>query len=119
MNLDGTRGYARIDSLEVSKILTHLLDNAARFTPEGGKITLAYRKRGAKSHQFIVTDSGPGIPEEERENLFTAFSKTCDLEDGDRLGLSICALRAEKINGTLTIDPAITNGASFVLTIHS
>lgn len=119
ITLNGTKGYALINSEEVGKILTHLLENAAKYTPEGGKISLTYRKRGAKVHQFIVTDSGPGVPEEDRENLFTAFSTMCDLSEGDRLGLPICALRAEKINGTLALDPEITTGASFVLTIHN
>lgn len=119
VTLSGTKGYARIDPTEVEKILTHLLENAAKYTPEGGKITLAYRKRGAKIHQFIVTDSGPGVPESERETLFTAFASQCDIADGDRLGLPICALRAEKINGSLVLDPEVTTGASFVLTIHN
>ncbi|MCM1077636.1 MAG: ATP-binding protein [Bacteroides sp.] len=118
ITLNGTKGYARINPTEVEKILTHLLENAAKFTPEGGKITLSYRKRGAKIHQFIVTDSGPGVPEEDRETLFTAFSSTCDISEGDKLGLPICALRAEKINGKLELDPTISTGASFILTIH-
>ncbi|MDE5665161.1 MAG: ATP-binding protein, partial [Duncaniella sp.] len=119
VTLNGTKGYALINPQEVGKILTHLLQNAAKYTPEGGKITLSYKKRGAKVNQFIVTDSGPGIPEADRETLFTAFSSQCDISEGDRLGLPICALRAEKINGTLTLDPSVTSGASFVLTIHN
>lgn len=119
VTLSGTKGYARINPAEVEKILTHLLENAAKYTPDGGKITLAYKKRGAKIHQFVVTDSGPGVPEDERETLFTAFSSQCDIADGDRLGLPICALRAEKINGNLRLDPEVTTGASFVLTIHN
>lgn len=108
-----------MDRADVTKILTHLLDNAARYTPEGGRITLAYRKRGANSHQFVVTDSGPGIPASEREGLFKAFSSAHDINDGDRLGLPICALRAEKMGGTLTIDPEVTKGSSFILSIKS
>lgn len=119
ITLNGTKGYALINPEEVGKILTHLLENAAKYTPEGGKITLTYKKRGAKVHQFIVTDSGPGVPEAERETLFTAFSSQCDIAEGDRLGLPICALRAEKINGNLALDPEVTTGASFVLTIHN
>ncbi|MCM1356221.1 MAG: ATP-binding protein [Staphylococcus sp.] len=117
--LNGTKGFARINPVEVEKILTHLLENAAKFTPDGGKISLTYRKRGAKVHQFIVTDSGPGIPEEERATIFTAFSTPHDISEGDRLGLPICALRAEKINGSLELDPEIANGTSFILTIHN
>lgn len=119
LNLDGCKGYARIDAPEVEKILVHLLGNAAKHTPEGGKITLAYRKRGAKIHQFVVTDTSPGIPEDEREDLFKPFARTTDISEGARLGLPICALRAEKINGTLSLDPSVTTGASFILTIHS
>ena len=120
LHLDGTKGMARLDREGVEKILTHLLDNAAKYTPEGGKITLSYRKRGANSHQFVVTDNGPGIPASEREGLFKPFDSAHDLnEGGDRLGLPICALRAEKMGGTLTLDPAVTRGASFILSLHS
>lgn len=120
LHLDGTRGTVRMDRQGVEKILTHLLDNAAKYTPEGGKITLSYRKRGANSHQFVVTDNGPGIPVDEREGLFKPFDSAHDLsEGGDRLGLPICALRAEKMGGTLTLDPSVTRGASFILSLHS
>ena len=120
LHLDGTRGMARLDREGVEKILSHLLDNAAKYTPEGGKITLSYRKRGANSHQFAVTDNGPGIPAADREGLFQPFDSAHDLaESGDRVGLPICALRAEKMGGTLSLDPSVTRGASFVLSIHS
>lgn len=119
LHLDGTKGMVKIDRQGVEKILAHLLDNAAKFTPEGGRITLAYRKRGATSFQFVVTDNGPGIPAEEREGLFKAFNSAHDITEGDRLGLPICALRAEKMGGSLTIDPEITKGASFILSLKS
>ncbi len=119
LSLDGTRGRARIDAPEVRSVLEHLLDNAVKFTPEGGKITLAYRKRGANSHQFIVSDSGPGIPEEAREDLFKAFNSSRDISEGDGLGLPICALRADKMGGSLTLDTTVSRGTSFILTIHT
>lgn len=119
VTMNGTKDFARINAPEVEKILTHLLENAARYTPAGGKISLTFRKRGAKVSQFVVTDSGPGIPKEEHESIFTAFSSPHDLADGDRLGLPICARRAEKLNGSLVLDPAITKGASFVLTVRA
>lgn len=120
LHLDGTRGAMRMDRQGVEKILTHLLDNAAKYTPEGGKITLAYRKRGANSHQFVVTDNGRGIPAEEREGIFKPFDSAHDLnEGGDRLGLPICALRARKMGGSLTLDPSVTRGTSFILSLRS
>lgn len=118
ITVEGSRGYALINPAEVRKILEHLMDNAVKFTPEGGRITLACKKRSATTNQFIVTDSGPGIPEEERENLFKAFNASRDISEGDGLGLPICALRAEKMGGSLTIDPNV-KGACFILTVHA
>lgn len=118
-HMDMPKGIARIDEEDVHKILLHLLENAAKYTPEGGKVCLAYKKRGAKCHQFIVSDSGPGIPKDKRETLFKAFSTPdADLAEGDGLGLPICALRAEKLNGSLELDGDHSKGATFVLTIR-
>ncbi|MDE5750210.1 MAG: HAMP domain-containing histidine kinase, partial [Duncaniella sp.] len=97
IRLEGARGFATIPAVEVRKILEHLVDNATKFTPKGGKITVTYKKRSATVSQFIVADSGPGIPVEEREDLFKAFNASRDISDGDGLGLPICAKRAEKI----------------------
>lgn len=118
LHIDGARGYATFNATEVRRILEHLVDNAVKFTPEGGRVTLSYRKRSATTSQFIVQDSGPGIPEDERENLFKAFNASRDISEGDGLGLPICALRAEKMGGSLTIDGSV-KGACFILTIHS
>ena len=119
-HMDVARGVAKIDAPEVKKILTHLLENAAKYTPEKGRVSLTYKKRGAKVHQFIVADSGPGIPAEKRETIFTAFSTpNADLSQGDGLGLPICALRAEKINGKLELDPDHQKGSTFVLTVRA
>ncbi|MCM1522322.1 MAG: HAMP domain-containing histidine kinase [Muribaculaceae bacterium] len=118
IHIDGAKGYALINPTEVRKILEHLIDNAVKFTPEGGRITLSCKKRSATTSQFIVTDSGPGIPENERENLFKAFNASRDISDGDGLGLPICALRAEKMGGSLTIDASV-KGACFILTVHA
>lgn len=99
-------------------VLLHLLDNAARYTPEGGKIWLDFKKRGAHTHQFVVSDTGCGISEEKRDNLFKPFSEVKELTEGDGLGLPICSLMATKMNGTLSIDPTYTKGTRFVLELH-
>lgn len=120
LRLDVSRGSAKIDVEETRRILHHLLENAAKYTPEKGRICLAYKKRGAKVHQFTVSDSGPGIPKEKREVIFTPFaSSDIDITKGDGLGLPICALRASKINGELQLDNDHASGATFVLTIRS
>ena len=118
-HFDVAKGYAKIDAPEVEKILKYLLQNAAKYTPENGRITLSYKKRGAKVHQFVVSDSGPGIPKDKRDTIFTAFSSDGDLSEGDGLGLPICALRAEKLNGKLELDGDHSLGATFVLTVRA
>ena len=100
-------------------VLLHLLENAAVYTPAGGKITLEYKKRGAHSHQFIVSDTGCGIEVEKRARLFQPFAEVRDLTQGDGLGLPICALMATRMNGALTLDEGYTKGARFVLELHS
>lgn len=103
----------------VSHILLHLLNNAAEYTPEGGTIWLEYKKRSAHTHQFIVSDTGCGIPEEKHEDVFKPFLEIKDLTTGDGLGLPICKQMALKMNGDLDIDSEFTKGTRFVLDLHS
>ena len=103
----------------VSHILLHLLNNAAFYTPKGGSIWLDYKKRGAHAHQFLVSDTGCGIPEEKREDVFKPFLEIKDLTTGDGLGLPICRQMALKMNGDLEIDPEFHKGTRFMLDLHS
>ena len=103
----------------VSHILKHLLENAAKYTPEGGTIHLEFKKRGPHSYQFLVSDSGCGIAEERREDVFKPFLEIHDLTEGDGLGLPICKQMALKMNGDLEIDPQYSKGTRFILDLHS
>lgn len=107
-----------INEEHLERLLGHLLRNAALHTPAGGKITLEFRKRGAHVHQFLVTDTGAGIPEEKRAKLFLPFTEVKDLMRGDGLGLPICALLAQKMNGSLALDSEYVKGARFVVDLH-
>lgn len=109
---------ARINTEHLERVILHLLENAAEFTPEGGKIILDFKKRGAHTHQFIITDTGCGIAEEQRETLFKPFTQVKELTQGDGLGLPICSLIATKMNGSLTLDSNYTKGARFILELH-
>ena len=103
----------------VTHILKHLLENAAEFTPEGGNIHLEFKKRGPHSYQFLVSDTGCGIAEERREDVFKPFLEIHDLTEGDGLGLPICKQMALKMKGDLEIDPQFTKGTRFILDLHS
>ncbi len=119
LTVNAPKMNALINKGYVEHILSHLLKNAAEYTPENGKITLEFKKRGAHSHQFLVTDSGEGIPEERREDIFKPFLEIRDLTLGDGLGLPICKQMALKMNGDLEIDPQFTKGTRFVLELHA
>jgi signal transduction histidine kinase len=111
MNVDINKEY-------VSHILSHLLNNAANFTPEGGTINLEFKKRGPRTFQFLVSNTGDRIPEEKHEDVFKPFLEIRDLTKGDGLGLPICKQMALKMNGDLDIDPQYTKGTRFVLELH-
>ena len=102
---------------QLERILLHLLQNAAYYTEEG-RISLDFKKRGAHTHQFIVTDTGTGIPAEQQETIFKPFTEVKDLTTGDGLGLPICSLIAAKMNGSLTLDIGYTKGTRFILELH-
>jgi len=115
LKADAPKMTVKINREYVSHILLHLLRNAANYTPEGGHITLEYKKRGAHKHQFLVSNTGSSIPEELQEEVFKPFREVHDLTAGDGLGLPICKQMAMKMNGDLDIDPAFTKGVRFVL----
>ena len=110
---------AKINKEYVSHILLHLLNNAAIYTPSDGTIWLDYKKRGAHVHQFLVSDTGAGIPEEKRDDVFKPFTEVKDFTEGDGLGLPICKQMALKMKGDLDIDAEFTKGTRFVLLLHS
>jgi signal transduction histidine kinase len=113
------RMTAPINKEYVTHILRHLLANAAFHTPENGKITLEFKKRSPHKYQYVLTDSGEGIPEEKRGSIFMPFVEVRDLTKGDGLGLPICRQMAVKMGGDLEVDPQFTKGARFVLELHA
>lgn len=110
---------AKINKEYVSHILRHLLSNAAEYTPADGRITLEFKKRSAHKHQFLVSDTGAGIAEDRREDVFKPFLEIHDLTTGDGLGLPICRQMAQKMNGDLEIDAEYVKGTRFVLDLYA
>lgn len=105
----------RTSQLYLTKALTELLQNAARFTPQG-TITFDYAVT-AEELAFRITDTGPGIPAGEHEHVFERFVKLDSFSQGMGLGLAVCRMLAHALRGTVTLDTAYTAGARFLLTI--
>lgn len=105
------------DTKLIMQVLRNLLNNAAKFT-HTGEITLALQKDNEKKeYQFIITDTGIGIPKDKREKVFGRFIKLDEFSQGTGLGLSICRLSAEKLGGSLIIDEDYTAGTRFIFSI--
>ncbi len=103
----------------VEHILTHLLKNAVEFTPEEGKITLEFKKRGQHKIEFHISDTGCGIAEEKRDDIFKPFLEIHDLTKGDGLGLPTCKQMALKMGGDLNIDANYIRGTRFILELKA
>jgi len=85
-------GEVTLDADKIKQVLRNLLDNAIKFSPEGGTIDVAVC-RVASSVRVSVCDQGPGIPQDELEAVFDKFiqsSKTKTGAGGTGLGLAIC-----------------------------
>lgn len=110
------------DRRRVEQILTNLLSNAAKYTPEGGLIEVTAAAENG-SVQITVADSGPGIPEAERELVFGRFYRGKDAgrrgEAGSGLGLAIVKSLVELHGGAVRAeapaDDGATRGARFVV----
>ena len=100
-----------------SLIISHLLANANKFT-EKGSITLSYHlDSGANLVTLSVTDTGCGIPQDKQEWIFERFTKTNDFIPGSGLGLYLCRLIVNWLNGKIKTDPSYTKGSRFVITM--
>ncbi len=106
---------------ELFSALTNLLNNAVRYTPEGGRVELAWRGREDGGLDLTVTDSGPGIAREHLPRLTERFYRV----DGSRsrdtggtgLGLSIVKHVIQRHGGEIDIQSELGRGATFKLVL--
>ena len=89
----------------LAQALANLLDNAVKYTPAGGAIMLRVRRRSSGEVEFSVTDTGPGVPDEDRERVIQRFVRLENSrnEPGAGLGLSLVAAVAEAHGGRLEL----------------
>ncbi len=109
--------FVEADPTKVAQILSNLLNNARRHTPPSGQITVNVEKVDGTA-QVTVIDSGPGVPDHDRERIFDRLVRLDDARDRDSggagLGLPIARALAEAHHGTLVCLPS-DSGAIFRL----
>ncbi|HXV34231.1 MAG TPA: HAMP domain-containing sensor histidine kinase [Gaiellaceae bacterium] len=90
---------------DVADILDNLLENAVRYSPAGSRIEVGLDRNGGRPG-FVVADTGPGIPPEERARVFERFyrgARGTSAGPGTGLGLAIVAELAERWNGSVEL----------------
>jgi len=105
LNLDPGNGQVQGDPLRLRQVLLILLDNALRFTPPDGAITLSGTQRG-KGVEILVSDTGRGIPAQDLPHMFERFYQVADQPQegrGNGLGLSIARSLVESHHGRIRI----------------
>jgi signal transduction histidine kinase len=108
----------QVDSDMIQRVVMNLLENAIKHTPGGGSITL--RARTIEDNVCIsVSDTGPGIPRQFRDEIFDKFFriKNSEAPNGVGLGLAFCRLAVEAHGGRIWVDSEAESGAVFTFTL--
>jgi len=110
----------RADNGKLGRVITNLLDNALKFTPDNGQVSISAGMDTASTIAVHVSDTGPGIPEDFREKIFDRFSQVpgqSGRRRGSGLGLTFCKLAVEAHGGRIWVEPRPGGGSIFTLAL--
>jgi signal transduction histidine kinase/BarA-like signal transduction histidine kinase/ketosteroid isomerase-like protein len=125
-NVNVEHKYVIVDSTKMQEILSNLISNAIKYTPEGGKVLidvqeLPYDKEGYVLIQTKVTDTGIGMSEEFLPSLFDLFTRerntTLSKIPGTGLGMAIVKKFVDLMNGSIEVESKLGKGSTFTITI--
>ncbi len=90
----------------LAQALANVIDNAIKYTPTGGAVMLRARRRSSGEVEYSVTDTGPGVPEQDRERVIERFVRLDNsrTEAGSGLGLSLVGAVMEAHGGRILLD---------------
>lgn len=108
---------ALLDNVRILQVLSNLIGNALKFTPEGGSVQIGCEPLGGEL-RFVVADTGPGIPPDQIPHVFGRFWQAADRDTrGIGLGLSIVKGIVEAHGGRVWVESSVGEGARFYFTI--
>jgi signal transduction histidine kinase/integral membrane sensor domain MASE1 len=107
----------RVDSFRLLQVMSNLLSNAAKFSPRGSTVDIAIDALNESQVRVLVTDRGPGIPEDFRARMFQKFSQADSADNraksGTGLGLAICKSIVEQMGGSIGYETEAGKGTTF------
>ena len=103
------------DKNRIMQVLSNFLTNALKFTTKGS-ITLSYSLEDESQVRFCVTDTGKGIPDEQKHEIFNRFVKLDSFVQGAGLGLSICQSLVNRMGGKIGVESREWEGSCFWFT---
>lgn len=115
--------YMRFDADKIGKVITNLLSNALKFTPDGGRITVSLERIPEQEVCISVEDSGFGIPPESLPHLFERFYQVeqaqpgIPLSSGSGIGLHLAQEFVHLHNGRIWAENVASGGSRFVFTL--
>jgi signal transduction histidine kinase len=117
LDLPEERIAAEADPDKLRQVLAQLVDNAIRYSPDGGQVTVAARRK-TDTVEFVVGDEGIGIPQAEQQRIFSKFYRGDSGREGSAgggtgLGLFIVQGLVEAMGGRIRVDSAEGEGSRF------
>jgi len=104
------------DRAQLQQVFLNLINNALDAVADGGHIMLTTRQAG-QFVEILVTDNGPGIPEDLKDRIFDPFFTTKSPGQGTGLGLSISHSIMQRLGGSLTMESQPGQGATFIVRV--
>lgn len=102
------------DEKRLKQVLINFLTNAEKYTEHGEILLHCSLSENPGKVTFSVTDTGFGIPADKADSIFERFNKLDEFKQGTGLGLNICRIIAERLNGEVRLDQNYTGGARFL-----
>lgn len=107
---------ARGDARALDQVLLNLVDNAIKYTPDGGRVTIGAQVEGDRV-VIEVSDTGPGIPRQHHDRIFERFYRVdkgrSRAQGGTGLGLSIVRHLVERMQGDVSVESRLGKGSTF------
>ena len=107
------------DPDKVAQVLSNLVENAVKYSPDGGRVVVTLEQRPTGTLRVSVTDDGLGVPPADRERIFEKFYRLDpNLTRGVRgsgLGLYVCRELVERMGGEIWVEPRAGKGSNFVV----